>query len=53
MEVSLDGKGVIACTITIPKCCVGKVAFERELMVSEKKWSKVDKGINKDGNSFD
>jgi hypothetical protein len=37
---------VIACTITIPKCCLGKAAFERELMVREKKWSKVDKGIN-------
>jgi hypothetical protein len=53
MEINLDGKGVTACTITSPKCCLGKVAFERELMVSEKKCSKVDKGINKDGISFD
>jgi hypothetical protein len=37
MEVKHDGKGVIACTITIPKCCLGKAAFERELMVREKK----------------
>jgi hypothetical protein len=36
-KLNLDGKGVIACTITIPKCCLGEVAFERGLMVNEKK----------------
>jgi hypothetical protein len=33
VEVNLDAKEVIAGTITIPKYCLGKVAFEGELMV--------------------
>jgi hypothetical protein len=33
MEVNLDVKGVIAGMITIPKYCLGKVAFEGEVMV--------------------
>jgi hypothetical protein len=37
IEFNLDGKGVIACMITIPKYCLGRVAFEREMMVNEKK----------------
>jgi hypothetical protein len=40
-------KGVIIRMNKISKCCLGRVAFERELMVSIKKRSKVYKEITR------